>query len=192
MKKVTQNSLHIFDNEGTSVDRYTVVMPNGVIYGCSSKPGSPVGVGTFSHNTDAQAKDFTYEGKSEFVKEAQADPSWIGKEISFEEAPEDIQKFIDIKFQTAPRITHLYIYPLCHPDGEMFGKVRSDCPPCRIDHFQKEFNERIRQKNFSTDDYSSTLPVHFWISRFMDMLKDKGYYASHSQEDEQPDVTLNI
>lgn len=36
--------MKIYDNQGKTFDRYTVIFPNGVIYLMSHNPGSPQGV----------------------------------------------------------------------------------------------------------------------------------------------------
>ncbi len=77
-------NIRVFDNEGESFDRYTIVnindhermTPDGAIYGAlgaSENPFSPMG---FGQHTSAMVGEH------------------LGKEISFDELPEDVQKFV--------------------------------------------------------------------------------------------------
>lgn len=77
-------NIRVFDNEGESFDRYTIVnindhermTPDGAIYGAlgaSENPFSPMG---FGQNTSAMIAEH------------------LGKEITFDDLPEDVQKFV--------------------------------------------------------------------------------------------------
>lgn len=77
-------NIRVFDNEGDSFDRYTIVnindhermTPDGAIYGAlgaSENPFSPMG---FGQHTSAMVGEH------------------LGKEITFDDLPEDVQKFV--------------------------------------------------------------------------------------------------
>ena len=71
----------IHDNKGKTFDRYTVIMEDGSALGLSHNPDSPVG---FSQWCGAVA-----EGVD------------LGKNISFEDLPESIQRHIKLRLTPA-------------------------------------------------------------------------------------------
>jgi len=42
--------LAVYDNGGETLDRYTVILKDGDVYGCSEDPQYVMGVGQFNHN----------------------------------------------------------------------------------------------------------------------------------------------
>lgn len=86
----------IFDNKGTTIDRYTLVNKDGDVYGFSSDPFHPTyGFGQFSHNTDDGISEFTKEGRNEFVASAKLNPEWLGVQIKLKDLPPEAQKFVN-------------------------------------------------------------------------------------------------
>lgn len=95
MKPITDESVHVFDNGGETIDRYTFITPDGDIYGSSKNPFYPRGFGMFSGNIlhDSQ-RFYKWETRKEYIQEARENPDWLGEEVEIESLPEDVQKFI--------------------------------------------------------------------------------------------------
>lgn len=89
-KEITEHSLHIFDNEGQTFDRYTIITPEGNVFGASKNPFHPQGFGQFSHNANT---DYDRIGRKKLIKTLRNEKE-MGKEISFEDCPKKVQKFI--------------------------------------------------------------------------------------------------
>lgn len=83
---------YIFDNDGKTLDRYTLINKDGDVYGFSENPF--LGFGQFSHNTDDATNEFTSGGRKQFIAEALADKNWLGKRIKLKDLPEEAQKFV--------------------------------------------------------------------------------------------------
>jgi hypothetical protein len=81
---ITENII-IFDNGGETLDRYTIVFQDGTIVGSSENPSYPQGV--WQHDE--------VDNIDEFINEARENPDWLGKEISFDELPEEIKTKIN-------------------------------------------------------------------------------------------------
>lgn len=90
MNTITEHSLHIFDNEGQTFDQYTIIAPDGNVWGASKNPFHPQGFGQFSHNANT---DYDKIGREQLIKNFREENE-IGKEISFDELPEKVQEFI--------------------------------------------------------------------------------------------------
>jgi len=94
MKTPKGKEVFVFDNEGRSYDRFTIVTrSDGAIYGASCDPFSPLGFGQFC----GQVSDPSYNTTvAQYIKDAQDEVSWLGKEITvFSELPEDVQKYVE-------------------------------------------------------------------------------------------------
>ena len=77
--------LQIWDNGGKTFDRYAVVWPNGSNITMNRQPLHPLGA--FLHGSGATYNPMVIERDG-------ARWSYLGKQISFEELPEDCQKAI--------------------------------------------------------------------------------------------------
>ncbi len=86
--------VYIFDNQGETVDRYTIVTQDGQLLGCSDAPFHPLGVG--GHCGDVvntnEAHNETVDG---YITKARKDSKWLGIEIKRKDLPFDVEKFIN-------------------------------------------------------------------------------------------------
>ena len=69
-------NIRIFDNEGRSIDRYTVFIDGGV-FGMSHNPNSPQGFNQFCCTVSEVGNEKRY--------------TRLGKEITIEDVPEEVQ-----------------------------------------------------------------------------------------------------
>jgi hypothetical protein len=106
--KINKKRFWIFDNEGKTFDRYTIILQNGDILGASFNPFDPQGFGQYCSNCIndfllKKYKDYYVQiSKKEknkivnnFIKEAQKNPDLLGKEITeISDLPNEIVKFI--------------------------------------------------------------------------------------------------
>ncbi|PWT79216.1 MAG: hypothetical protein C5B59_00095 [Bacteroidetes bacterium] len=99
----------VFDNGGKTTDRYTAISKeSGDIYGMSTNPFAPDGVGNFIGNC-AQAHILLYgTGWRErlppkkviktvldnIIIQSKLDPDWIGELVSFDKLPDNVKKYI--------------------------------------------------------------------------------------------------
>lgn len=98
MKTPQGKEVFVFDNEGETFDRFTIVTKeDAMLFGASEHPFSPLGFGQFCGDIEPKAlNEFSYENVNEYVDNARADESWLGKEITvFSELPEDVQKYVE-------------------------------------------------------------------------------------------------
>jgi hypothetical protein len=104
-----KKQIHIFDNNGETVDRYTaIVSKSGDVYGFNSNPFHPLGFGQFCGNvTDRMNVSYGAMWRKRFnekkvlrlelkhyLSEAKNCPEWLGKPVSIEELPEKAQQYI--------------------------------------------------------------------------------------------------
>ena len=75
----------IFDNNGESFDRYTIILPYGSILGASCNPFSPLGFGCTVGDTNHPEN---------YVEIARRDGR-LGDEVMYEELPNEVQEFIN-------------------------------------------------------------------------------------------------
>lgn len=105
------NKIIVFDNGGKTADRYTLILPDGDVYGCSENPYHPQGIGTFNCNVcEARYKDYQVHydhdkgvwfphalkwAYDDFLKEAHKNDKWLGEEVTDQtKLPEAVQKYI--------------------------------------------------------------------------------------------------
>lgn len=105
------NNIIVFDNGGKTADRYTLILPDGEVHGCSENPYHPQGVGTYNCNvcearyTDSHIHYDNEKGRwfphalkwayKDFLAEARKKDEWLGKEITDQsQLPPAVQKFI--------------------------------------------------------------------------------------------------
>lgn len=83
----------VFDNKAITLDRYTIVLEDGEMYGASLNPYSPQGFGQYCGNAfhlcGWDSKDLD-RLKYEIVKAGN-----IGESVEFRNLPSDVQKFIN-------------------------------------------------------------------------------------------------
>lgn len=110
--------VRIFDNGGATADRFTIVnTKTGDILGASENPFHPMGIGQHCGNLvdnimfhkfgagwrrghkEATLKRIEREEIKNYLTEAKTNPEWLGAEIDFEKAPEDVKKFIKQSFE---------------------------------------------------------------------------------------------
>lgn len=104
-----KNKVIVFDNDGTTFDRYSIINLNdGEMYGSSEHPYSPQGFGQYCGNIVESYMKQTYgaiyprlKGKqiksiiNNQISIARNDIDWLGKEIKdLKTLPEDVQKYI--------------------------------------------------------------------------------------------------
>ena len=101
---------YIFDNGGKTFDRYTIIAADGEVYGSSCNPFHPQGFGQYcGHvielrepeynkmflNKDRQWRhDAVIRYKRQFVNEARRNPEWMGREVSIDQLPADVQQYV--------------------------------------------------------------------------------------------------
>lgn len=107
--KIKNRNVYVFDNEGETIDRYTIVIGStGELLGCNTEPFR--GFGQHCGNLVDNRMAITYgvawrkycdvkkniKGEVErYVNEARDTPSWLGKEIATPDLlPEQVIKFI--------------------------------------------------------------------------------------------------
>ena len=104
MKTPKGKEVFVFDNEGESFDRFTIVVKeDAMIFGASEHPFSPLGFGQFCgdvENTIYPLQDNLVENLDNltdyYAELARKESSWLGKEITvFSELPEDVQKYVE-------------------------------------------------------------------------------------------------
>lgn len=83
----------IFDNEGETIDRYTIVMPNGDLYGASNNPFAPNGFGQFVGNINTDFR--LHKSVDVYILDAKLNPDWLGKQVAFITLPYPVKKFIE-------------------------------------------------------------------------------------------------
>jgi hypothetical protein len=108
----------IFDNNGATIDRYTVVnTKTGDVLGSSCDPFHPMGVGQNCGNLvdNVMAVKFGFawrRGHKEstlkriekaeikhYIQEAKRDKSWLGEIVPFNSTPINVQRFIKQRFE---------------------------------------------------------------------------------------------
>ena len=92
MKTPKGKEVFVFDNEGKSFDRFTVVTDDGSLFGASTQPFHPQGFGQFCGEVQTQ-NSITVDV---YIGNARNEPGWLGKEITaFSDLPEDVQKYVE-------------------------------------------------------------------------------------------------
>jgi hypothetical protein len=114
--------IKIFDNEGATQDRYTIVnTKTGDVIGCNCAPFHPCGIGQHCGNlvdnimfhkfgagwrrgykTEKDKKIIKRIERAEirnYLQEAKDNPEWLGKPAKFNDMPEDVKKFIAQSFE---------------------------------------------------------------------------------------------
>jgi hypothetical protein len=109
--KINNRIVYVFDNEGDTLDRYTVLINStSEILGCNAYPFHPMGIGqhcgTAAENKSKELigrnsrnlstnKNFIRRAVSSFVREARANIKWLGKELTDPAIlPKDVLQFI--------------------------------------------------------------------------------------------------
>jgi len=111
--KIGRNTVYIFDNEGETLDRYTIVLKDGTILGASENPYHPQGYGQHCGNcvdtamhikfgygwrkdrTEKEINKVVKYEVDEYIYQARKDKNWLGDEIiDIKQLPEDVVKFI--------------------------------------------------------------------------------------------------
>ena len=85
----------IFDNEGATLDRYTLITNDGDVYSFNDNPFHPAyGFGQFSHNCNNN-NEFEYEDRNQYVADAIIRPEWLGKRIKPKDLPEKARQYVN-------------------------------------------------------------------------------------------------
>jgi hypothetical protein len=113
MKTKNNKPFYLFDNDGNTIDQYTILTHDGDVYGASCDPFHPQGVGSFSHNLcdkwthlygadwrkRLDVKKITKQEIKAFRYNARTNKEWIGKELGtqreFKKLPENLIKYIE-------------------------------------------------------------------------------------------------
>lgn len=104
---------YIFDNEGKTFDRYTIVTGEGEVYGSSFDPFHPQGFGQYCGNVIELAepkhsqmfrvqvnglwqykRSAVIRYKRKFVNEARRNPEWMGKEVTVDQLPDKVKQYV--------------------------------------------------------------------------------------------------
>lgn len=100
---------YIFDNQGKTFDRYTIISANGEVYGSSDNPFHPQGFGQYCghvielrepeyssmfYNDGQWQRSAVVRYKRQFVNEARRNPEWQGVEVNVNQLPADVQQFV--------------------------------------------------------------------------------------------------
>lgn len=107
MKTPKGKEVFIFDNEGKTIDRFTIIVSHdGTVWGASCQPFHPLGFGQFCG--DMQSYGYldrkvragnhyrNIKGAVTYVKKSRKKPNWLGKEITkFEDLPIDVQEYVE-------------------------------------------------------------------------------------------------
>ena len=112
--KVNNKTIHVFDNEGETFDRFTIILPDGEMLGSSVYPFHPQGfgmyVGNVCENVEGGHNNNYYDYVNgtgwdpwyvntclkKYLRSAKSDPAWLGKEVKkFEKLPVDVQRYIN-------------------------------------------------------------------------------------------------
>jgi hypothetical protein len=89
----------IFDNKGNTFDRYTIILPDGDIFGASENPFHPQGFGQYCgnimmrYNLGLNRKLFKNLFKSEIKSLIQNKA--FGELVSIEDLPDNVKKYIN-------------------------------------------------------------------------------------------------
>lgn len=109
MVKTKKLTAYVFDNEGKTYDRYTIILSDGEVYGANENPFHPLGFGQYSGNVcDRMNTTYGYGWRKHFdekkilkhelanyLNEARGDSSWLGKEVKdLTTLPEPVQQYI--------------------------------------------------------------------------------------------------
>jgi len=87
MKTIQKQKFYVFDNQGASFDRYTIIFKDGMILASSENPFSPLGFG--QHCGEIK------EPLTVYLSEARKNIEWLGIEITdFTQLPKDVLTFI--------------------------------------------------------------------------------------------------
>lgn len=76
MKNTVENT-RIYDNNGKTFDRYTIVLKDRSMFGASENPFSPLGFGQYCGELPIH-RNYNF----------------LGKKIKFADLPEDVQKYV--------------------------------------------------------------------------------------------------
>jgi hypothetical protein len=90
ISKKNIKNIVVFDNEGETLDRYTIInKESGDMLTSSHHPSHPQGVGMFSCNINKDMKTTV----KQFIDTARED-NRLGKKVKFDTVPEMVQNFI--------------------------------------------------------------------------------------------------
>lgn len=105
--KTSKGNVWVFDNQGETADRYTIVDSRTNVYGCSENPFHPMGIGQYCFtSSDTIERRLQYLNKkltktiiksclSDLIKNYRKKDSNIGIEVKkFDTLPTDVQKYI--------------------------------------------------------------------------------------------------
>lgn len=103
MKTSKGRTLYVFDNQGRTLDQYTIIFTNGDVYTASKNPFDKDGYGKKGLNIIKSAK-FTDKVR-EYVRTARVTPQWLGKEVLlYKRLPKEVRKYIEtIRKETGVR-----------------------------------------------------------------------------------------
>lgn len=111
--KVNDKTIYVFDNEGETFDRFTIILPDGDMLASSVYPFHPQGFGMYVGNVCENVEGgrntvyYDYAGGTgwdpwwikqclkKYLTEAKNNTQWLGKEVKkFEKLPVDVQRYI--------------------------------------------------------------------------------------------------
>jgi len=98
MRTITEKEIFVFDNGGETLDRYTIIFKEDAsLFGASENPFHPQGFGQYCGEIEPkELNEFSYENVNEYIGEARADSSWLGKEITdINDLPINVIKYIE-------------------------------------------------------------------------------------------------
>jgi len=80
----------VFDNNGRTADRYTIITIAGDVFNASENPQHPQGVGMFCGNIRTDWR----RNVGQYVNEARQDKEWLGIEVKADDLPLPVKRFI--------------------------------------------------------------------------------------------------
>ena len=97
MKTPKGKEVFVFDNEGETFDRFTIITKeDAMIFGASCHPFNPQGFGQFCGDVSGHLFDAPKTVKKYVENARKLGKEWLGKEITiFSDLPEDVQEYVE-------------------------------------------------------------------------------------------------
>lgn len=99
MRTPKGKEVFIFDNEGETADRFTIIVKHdGTVFGASCHPFHPLGFGQFCGDVYGYGFHDSrgMKAATRYARKARRNPDWLGKEVTeFDKLPEDVKTYVE-------------------------------------------------------------------------------------------------
>ena len=83
----------VLDNDGETLDRYTIITEDGEMFASSERPYSPMGVGMGCGNVFEPAYS-NHKSFKDLLKNLK-DFKHLGKKVAYDSLPDQVKKYVD-------------------------------------------------------------------------------------------------